>query len=111
MSLVSEPGCYLMKNKYDKIIYVGKAKNLRSRVSSYFTGAHNYKTTKLVSEIDHFDYIVTHSEKEALILEINLIKEHRPKYNIMFMDDKSYPYIKLSPEEYPKIDVTREKVP
>ncbi len=109
MSLVSEPGCYLMKNKYDKIIYVGKAKNLRSRVSSYFTGAHNYKTTKLVSEIDHFDYIVTHSEKEALILEINLIKEHRPKYNIMFMDDKSYPYIKLSPEEYPKIDVTREK--
>lgn len=108
-SLVGEPGCYLMKNRHDKIIYVGKAKNLRSRVSSYFSGAHDYKTTKLVSEIDHFDIIVTNSEKEALILEINLIKEHRPKYNIMFMDDKSYPYIKLSGDEYPKIDVTREK--
>lgn len=108
-TLVNEPGCYLMKNKYGKIIYVGKAKNLRSRVSSYFSGAHNYKTTKLVSEIDSFEYIVTHSEKEALILEINLIKEHRPRYNIMFMDDKSYPYIKMSKEQYPKIDVTREK--
>lgn len=108
-TLVTSPGCYLMKNQYNKIIYVGKAKNLRSRVSSYFTGAHDYKTTKLVSEIDHFDYIVTNSEKEALILEINLIKEYRPKYNILFMDDKSYPYIKLTSDEYPKIDVVREK--
>lgn len=109
VTLVSDPGCYIMRNKFDKIIYVGKAKNLRSRVSSYFSGAHDYKTTKLVSEIDSFDFIVTASEKEALILEINLIKEHRPKYNIMFMDDKSYPYIKLSGDAYPKIDVTRER--
>ena len=107
--LPSEPGCYLMKNAAGKIIYVGKAKKLKNRVTSYFVGAHNYKTTKLVSQIADFDYIVTHSEKEALILEINLIKQHRPRYNIMFMDDKSYPYIKLSSEDYPFLRVVREK--
>ncbi len=107
--LPSEPGCYLMKNAAGKIIYVGKAKKLKNRVTSYFVGAHDYKTTKLVSQIADFDYIVTHSEKEALILEINLIKQHRPRYNIMFMDDKSYPYIKLSSEDYPFLRVVREK--
>lgn len=104
-----EPGCYLMKNEAGKIIYVGKAKKLKNRVTSYFVGAHDYKTTKLVSQIADFDYIVTHSEKEALILEINLIKQHRPRYNILFMDDKSYPYIKLSSEDYPFLRVVREK--
>ena len=107
--LPSEPGCYLMKNAAGKIIYVGKAKKLKNRVTSYFVGAHDYKTTKLVSQIADFDYIVTHSEKEALILEINLIKQHRPRYNIVFMDDKSYPYIKLSSEDYPFLRVVREK--
>ena len=88
-----EPGCYLMKNEEGQIIYVGKAKKLKNRVSSYFNGVHNYKTTKLVSEIRDFDYIVTQSEKEALLLEINLIKDYSPKYNIMFMDNSYYPYI------------------
>ncbi len=107
-TLPQEPGCYLMKDKNGTIIYVGKAKILKNRVNSYFVGAHNYKTTKLVSNIVDFDYIVTASEKEALLLEINLIKKHRPKYNIMFMDDKSYPYIKLSNEAYPTLKVVRD---
>lgn len=107
-TLPLEPGCYLMKDKNGAIIYVGKAKVLKNRVNSYFVGAHNYKTTKLVSNISDFDYIVTASEKEALLLEINLIKKHRPKYNIMFMDDKSYPYIKLSNEKYPTLKVVRD---
>lgn len=107
-TLPLEPGCYLMKDKNGTIIYVGKAKVLKNRVNSYFMGAHNYKTTKLVSNIADFDYIVTGSEKEALLLEINLIKKHRPKYNIMFMDDKSYPYIKLSNEAYPTLKVVRD---
>ena len=97
-TLPLEPGCYLMKDKNDTIIYVGKAKKLKNRVNQYFVGAHNYKTTKLVSNIVDFDYIVTSSEKEALVLEINLIKKYRPRYNIMFMDDSSYPYIKLTNE-------------
>ncbi len=108
-TLPLEPGCYLMKNKQGKIIYVGKAKKLKNRVTSYFTGAHNYKTTKLVSQIKDFDYIVTHTEKEALILEINLIKKHRPRFNIMFMDDKSYPYLKLTNEKYAQLKVVRDK--
>ena len=87
-----QPGCYLMKDKDNTVIYVGKAKKLKNRVSSYFVGAHNYKTTKLVQEIVDFDYIVTDSEKEALLLEINLIKDYSPKYNISFMDNKYYPY-------------------
>ena len=107
-TLPLEPGCYLMKDKNDTIIYVGKAKKLKNRVNQYFVGAHNYKTTKLVSNIVDFDYIVTSSEKEALVLEINLIKKYRPRYNIMFMDDSSYPYIKLTHEAYPTLRVVRD---
>jgi excinuclease ABC subunit C len=105
--LPANPGCYLMKDTDGTIIYVGKAKKLRSRVSSYFNGAHDYKTTKLVSEIVDFEYIVTDSEKEALLLEINLIKDYTPKYNIMFMDNKYYPYIQLTKEEHPRLKIVR----
>lgn len=101
------PGCYLMKNSNQQVIYVGKAKKLKNRVSSYFTGVHNYKTTKLVSEIVDFDYIVTDSEKEALLLEINLIKDYSPQYNIMFMDNTYYPYIQLTEEEHPRLKIVR----
>lgn len=101
------PGCYLMKNKEGKIIYVGKARKLKNRVSSYFTGAHNYKTTKLVENIWDFDYIVVGSEKEALLLEINLIKDYAPEYNIMFMDGTFYPYIQLTDEEHPRLKIVR----
>lgn len=101
------PGCYLMKNKDGDIIYVGKAKKLKNRVRQYFVGAHDFKTTRLVSNIDDFEYIVTSSEKEALLLEINLIKKHTPPYNIMFMDDKTYPYIKLTKEKAPLLRVVR----
>lgn len=101
------PGCYLMKNKEGDIIYVGKAKKLKNRVRQYFVGAHDFKTTRLVSNIDDFEYIVCGSEKEALLLEINLIKKHTPPYNIMFMDDKSYPYLKLSKEKAPILRVVR----
>ena len=107
--LPDNPGCYLMKDKFDNIIYVGKAKNLKSRVKSYFTGAHNYKTTRLVSEIVDFDLVLTNSEQESLILELNLIKEHRPKYNIVFMDDKTYPYIEITNTIPPTIKVVRTK--
>ena len=103
-----EPGCYLMKDAEGTIIYVGKAKKLKNRVSSYFTGVHNYKTTKLVSEIVDFEYIVTHSEKEALLLEINLIKDHTPKYNIMFMDNSYYPYIMMTKERHPRLSIVRQ---
>ena len=101
------PGCYLMKNKGGDIIYVGKAKVLKNRVRQYFVGVHDFKTTRLVANIDDFEYIVTGSEKEALLLEINLIKKHTPPYNIMFMDDKTYPYLKLSREEAPRLEVVR----
>ena len=107
-SLPMEPGCYIMKDQQGQIIYVGKAKKLKSRVNQYFTGAHDYKTTKLVSKVYDFDIIVTDTEKESLILEINLIKKHRPRFNIMFMDDKSYPYIKITQEKYPRLSVVRE---
>ena len=100
-TLPKQPGCYLMKDRYGTVIYVGKAINLKNRVNSYFVGAHNYKTTKLVSNINDFSYIVTNSEKEALILEYNLIKEYDPQYNIIFKDDKSYPYILLSDDKIP----------
>ena len=105
--LPMSPGCYLMKDSHNNVIYVGKAKKLKNRVSSYFTGVHNYKTTKLVSEIVDFDYIVTDSEKEALLLEINLIKDYSPQYNIMFMDNKYYPYIQLTDERHPKLKIVR----
>ena len=102
------PGCYLMKNTDGKVIYVGKARKLKNRVSSYFTGAHNYKTTKLVDHIWNFDYIVTGSEKEALLLEINLIKDYTPEYNIMFMDNTYYPYIELTDETHPRLKIVRK---
>ena len=105
--LPAMPGCYLMKNKDGDIIYVGKAKKLKQRVRQYFVGAHDFKTTRLVSNIDDFEYIVTSSEKEALLLEINLIKKHTPPYNILFMDDKSYPYLKLTKENAPVLKVVR----
>lgn len=108
LTLPMEPGCYIMKDRNGTIIYVGKAKKLKNRVNQYFTGAHDYKTTRLVSQIVDFDTIVTKTEKEALILEINLIKKHRPRFNIMFMDDKSYPYIKITQEKYPRLTVVRE---
>lgn len=101
-------GCYLMKNTDGKVIYVGKARKLKNRVSSYFTGAHNYKTTKLVDHIWDFDYIVTGSEKEALLLEINLIKDYTPEYNIMFMDNTYYPYIELTDETHPRLKIVRK---
>ena len=101
------PGCYQMKNKDGVIIYVGKAKKLKNRLSSYFRGKHTGKTAKLVSEIADFDYVVVGSEKESLILELNLIKKYDPKYNILLRDDKSYPYIELTNEKVPKLQVVR----
>ena len=101
------PGCYQMKNKDGVIIYVGKAKKLKNRLSSYFRGKHTGKTAKLVSEIVDFDYVVVGSEKESLILELNLIKKYDPKYNILLRDDKSYPYIELTNEKVPKLQVVR----
>lgn len=106
-TLPMEPGCYIMKDKTNKIIYVGKAKKLKNRVNQYFVGAHDFKTTKMVSLVEDFDYIITTSEKEALLLEYNLIKKHKPRYNIMFIDDKSYPYICLTNEKYPLLKVVR----
>lgn len=102
------PGCYIHKDKNGTIIYVGKAKNLRNRVRSYFRGSHDTKTEALVSEIVDFEFIVTESNIEALLLEINLIKENKPKYNIMLKDDKSYPFIKITNERYPRLIITRQ---
>lgn len=106
--LPAQPGCYLMKDRQGTIIYVGKAKILKNRVRSYFTGSHDGKTLRLVNEIEDFEYIVTSSDMEALVLEINLIKKHDPKYNVMLKDDKSYPFIKLTAERHPKLIITRK---
>ena len=106
--LPTSPGCYIHKDKNGTIIYVGKAKNLRNRVRSYFRGSHDTKTEALVSEIEDFEFIVTESNIEALLLEINLIKENKPKYNIMLKDDKSYPFIKITNEIYPRLIITRQ---
>ncbi|MGG5254849.1 excinuclease ABC subunit UvrC [Neobacillus sp. SM06] len=106
--LPDQPGCYLMKDRQGTIIYVGKAKVLKNRVRSYFSGSHDGKTLRLVNEIEDFEYIVTSSNIEALLLEINLIKKHDPKYNIMLKDDKSYPFIKLTAERHPKLIITRK---
>ena len=106
--LPTSPGCYIHKDKNGTIIYVGKAKNLRNRVRSYFRGSHDTKTEALVSEIVDFEFIVTESNIEALLLEINLIKENKPKYNIMLKDDKSYPFIKITNETYPRLIITRQ---
>jgi len=107
-TLPKKPGCYLMYNKDGEVIYVGKAKNLYNRVRSYFRGTHDIKTTKLVSNIADFDFIITSSETEAFILEINLIKKHNPKYNINLTDDKQYPYICISSETHPRLYYTRD---
>ncbi|MBX0358972.1 excinuclease ABC subunit UvrC [Halobacillus sp. Nhm2S1] len=105
--LPDQPGCYLMKDKNDTVIYVGKSKVLKNRVRSYFTGAHDGKTQRLVREIINFEYIVTTSEIEALILEMNLIKKYDPKYNVLLKDDKTYPYLKVTSERHPRLIVTR----
>lgn len=108
LSLVPEkPGCYLMKNCDGVIIYVGKAKKLKRRLSSYFRGTHTGKTAKLVSEIVDFEYIVVETEIESLILENNLIKKYDPKYNILLRDDKSYPYIEFINDDIPKLSIVR----
>ncbi|HEL0614370.1 TPA: excinuclease ABC subunit UvrC [Streptococcus equi subsp. zooepidemicus] len=106
--LPDSPGCYLHKDKAGTIIYVGKAKNLRNRVRSYFRGSHDTKTALLVSEIADFEFIVTESNTEALLLEINLIQENMPKYNIKLKDDKSYPFIKITNEPFPRLLITRQ---
>lgn len=107
-TIPKNPGCYIMRDKTGHIIYVGKAKNLANRVKSYFTGSHDAKTTKMVSLVNDFEYIITSTETEALVLELNLIKEHQPKYNIMLTDDKTYPYICITQEKHPRIIYTRE---
>lgn len=106
--LPAQPGCYLMKDKHNTVIYVGKSKMLRNRVRSYFTGANDQKTQRLVQEIVDFEYIVTSSDIEALILEMNLIKKYDPKYNIMLKDDKTYPYLKITSERHPRLLITRK---
>lgn len=106
--LPAQPGCYLMKDKHHTVIYVGKSKLLKNRVRSYFTGANDQKTQRLVQEIVDFEYIVTSSEIEALILEMNLIKKYDPKYNILLKDDKSYPYLKITNERHPRLLITRK---
>lgn len=102
-----KPGCYLMKNIDGNIIYVGKSKNLKNRVTSYFKSSHTGKTKKLVSEIYDFEYIITSTEVESLVLELNLIKKYDPKYNILLRDDKTYPYIELTNEKVPRLVVVR----
>lgn len=105
--LPEKPGTYQMLNRSGQIIYVGKAKNLKRRVSSYFVGVHDEKTTRLVRNIDDLTYIITNSEKEAFLLEITQIKKHLPKYNIQFTGDNSYPYIEITNETYPRLRITR----
>ncbi|MDR1070159.1 MAG: excinuclease ABC subunit UvrC, partial [Gracilibacteraceae bacterium] len=105
--LPARPGVYLMKNAAGEILYIGKAKTLKNRVRSYFTGSHDAKTQALVARIADFEYVVTSSEMEAFILEANLIKEHAPPYNIMLKDDKSYPYLLITAEKHPRILVSR----
>ena len=106
--LPDQPGCYLMKDRQGTVIYVGKAKVLKNRVRSYFTGSHDGKTLRLVNEIEDFEYIITSSDMEALLLELNLIKKYDPKYNIMLKDDKSYPFIHLTNERHPRLIITRK---
>ena len=106
--LPDNPGCYLYKDNIGEIIYVGKAKNLKNRVKSYFTGTHNKKTQTLVSKIEDLEYIIVNSEKEALLLENNLIKKYRPYFNIRLKDDKSYPYLMITKEEHARLLMTRK---
>lgn len=109
LSLVpKKPGCYQMYSAKGEIIYVGKAKILQNRLKSYFTGSHDAKTTRMLQDVVNFEYIITHSELEAFLLESNFIKKNRPKYNILLMDDKSYPYILITNEENPRLVMTRD---
>ena len=105
-----EPGCYIYYNKNREIIYIGKAKNLLSRVSSYFDRFQSHKTDELVKNIFFFDYIVTNNEKESLLLEINLIQKHKPKYNILLKDGRNYPYIRITNDEHPKVDYVLNRI-
>ncbi|MDT8337331.1 MAG: excinuclease ABC subunit UvrC, partial [Candidatus Izemoplasmatales bacterium] len=107
-SLPDKPGTYQMLDKSGKIIYVGKAKNLKKRVSSYFVGAHDDKTTRLVKDIDDLTFIITKTEKEAFLLELAQIKKHLPKYNIKLTSDSTYPYIEVTDERHPIIRITRD---
>ena len=111
--LPSKPGVYIMHDKEDKIIYVGKAISLKNRVRQYFQSSKNHssKVKSMVKNIDKFEYIITDSELEALILECNLIKKNRPKFNVLLKDDKTYPYIKIDiKSEYPNVFITRKIV-
>src|SRR5690606_13664188 len=105
--LPDRPGCYLMKNSEDVIIYVGKAKVLTNRIRTYYRGSHNAKTQQLVSEIVDFQFIITDSNMEALILECNLIKLHNPRYNVLLKDDKTLPYITSTNEKHARLAITR----
>lgn len=105
--LPNKPGCYLMHDIDNKIIYIGKAKNLKNRVTQYFTRPHEGKTAAMVSHVDHFEIIITRTEKEAFILEMNLIQKHLPRYNILLKDDKHYPYIAIHKVKYPYISIAR----
>ncbi|MBQ2897704.1 MAG: excinuclease ABC subunit UvrC [Clostridia bacterium] len=110
-SLPEGPGVYIMKSKDDTVIYVGKAKNLKNRVTQYFkrNSSHTAKVLAMVSNIDHLEYIVTNTETDALNLECSLIKKHRPKYNILLKDDKGYPFIEITDEKYPRLNLARRK--
>ncbi|MBU4492371.1 MAG: excinuclease ABC subunit UvrC, partial [Euryarchaeota archaeon] len=107
--LPDSPGVYIMKDKQGKVIYVGKAASLRDRVSQYFREQESPKNRMLVRNLEDFEYIVTKNEVEALVLESNLIKEHLPRYNVRLRDDKAYPYIKITNEEYPRICIARRR--
>lgn len=108
LALIPErPGCYLMKDASGDVIYVGKAKVLRNRVRSYFTGSHDSKTQRMVASVADFEYIVTDTVAEALVLECNLIKHHAPHFNILLKDDKTYPYIKITREDHPRLEIVR----
>src|SRR4051812_45803422 len=109
-SLPTNAGVYIHKNDEGKIIYIGKAKNLKNRVRSYFQSSRNHdaKTRELVKRIADFEFIVVDTEVEALVLESNLIKLHKPRYNIRLKDDKQYPHLKITKEEFPKVVITRK---
>ena len=110
--LTSSPGVYIMKNKEEAIIYIGKAKNLKNRVTSYFreNPDHTPKVAAMVSNVHDYDFIVTDSEYEALLLECSLIKQHKPKYNILLKDDKGYHYIRITNEKWPKIQAVKNLI-
>lgn len=109
--LPERSGCYLMKDQENNVIYVGKANVLKNRVRSYFTGSHDAKTERLVQDIHDFEYIVTTNALEAFILECNLIKQYRPKYNVLLKDDKTFPYIKITADEHPRLEIVRRVLP